>query len=78
MTDPKKRIAIVILNYNGENLLTKFLPSVIEHSDTKISDIYVIDNNSTDNSISLIKSKFLSVKVITNKKNYGYAKGYNV
>ena len=48
MTNPKKRIAVIIINYNGEKLLNKFLPSIIEFSDKKISDIYVIDNNSND------------------------------
>ena len=48
MTNPKKRIAVIVINYNGEKLLNKFLPSIIEFSDKKISDIYVIDNNSDD------------------------------
>ena len=77
MTNPKKRIAVIIINYNGEKLLNKFLPSIIEFSDKKISDIYVIDNNSDDDSVTLLKSKFPSVNTIINNKNYGYAKGYN-
>ena len=77
MTNPKKRIAVIIINYNGEKLLNKFLPSIIEFSDKKISDIYVIDNNSDDDSVTLLKSKFPFVNTIINNKNYGYAKGYN-
>ena len=77
MTNPKKRIAVIIITYNGEKLLNKFLPSIIEFSDKKISDIYVIDNNSDDDSVTLLKSKFPSVNTIINNKNYGYAKGYN-
>jgi len=69
------KIAIVILNWNGEQLLKQFLPSVIENS--KEADIYVADNASTDTSVSFVKTHFLSVKIIENQKNGGYAKGYN-
>lgn len=73
-----KKIAVVIINYNGKDLLKKFLPSVVKYSDKKISDIYIIDNNSDDDSIDFIKKNYSSVKIIQNDKNYGYAKGYNV
>jgi GT2 family glycosyltransferase len=70
------KIAVVILNWNGAKLLEKFLPIVIENSPE--AAIYVADNASTDNSISIIKEKFPQVKIIINKENYGFAKGYNV
>ena len=69
------RIAIVILNYNGVDLLKKFLPSVINNS--KEHQIYVIDNNSNDISIDFLEKNFKEIKIIRNKENYGYAKGYN-
>jgi len=71
------KIAIVILNWNGQELLNKFLPSIIKYSNSEISDIYVADNASTDGSIILVKKYFPSVKIIQNSKNEGYAKGYN-
>ena len=78
MIKPKKRIAVAILNYNGINHLKKFLPSVVKHSDKKISELYVIDNNSNDESVNFIRKNYPSVNIIQNKKNYGYAKGYNI
>jgi len=69
------KIAIVILNWNGEQLLKQFLPSVIENS--KEADIYVADNASTDTSVSFVKTHFPGVKIIENQENGGYAKGYN-
>ncbi|TGV04034.1 glycosyltransferase family 2 protein [Flavivirga rizhaonensis] len=69
------KLAIVILNWNGRKLLEQFLPSVIEHS--KEADIYVADNASTDDSISFLKGTYPSIKIIENKENGGYAKGYN-
>ncbi|WP_081211439.1 glycosyltransferase family 2 protein [Salegentibacter sediminis] len=68
-------IAVVILNWNGRDLLREFLPSVIAHSQT--ANIYVADNASTDDSVSIIREEFPMVKLIQNKENGGYAKGYN-
>ena len=71
-----KKIAVVILNWNGAKLLEQFLPSVVAFSDE--AKIYVADNASTDTSLEVIKSKFPSVTIIQNDANYGFAKGYNV
>lgn len=70
------RIAIVILNWNGRKLLEKFLPSVVAYSQHD-AEIYVADNNSTDDSIAFLKKNFPTVKIIQNEINGGYAKGYN-
>ena len=69
------KIAVVILNWNGKALLQKFLPSIIEHS--REATIYVADNASTDDSIAFVTSNFPEIKIIRNKENGGYAKGYN-
>lgn len=71
-----KKIAVVILNWNGAKLLEQFLPSVMAYSDE--AKIYVADNASTDNSIAVIKEKFPSITIIQNDGNYGFAKGYNL
>ncbi|WP_218599305.1 glycosyltransferase family 2 protein [Polaribacter sp. NJDZ03] len=70
------KIAIVILNWNGQKLLEQFLPSVINFS-SKEADIYIADNASTDSSITYVKENFATVKIIENTTNGGYAKGYN-
>ncbi|MDH7912393.1 glycosyltransferase family 2 protein [Winogradskyella sp. SYSU M77433] len=70
-----KDIAVVILNWNGKDLLKQFLPSIIEHSEN--ATIYVADNASTDNSVSFVSEHFPTVKIIQNIDNGGYAKGYN-
>ena len=71
-----KRIAVVILNWNGAKLLEQFLPSVVAYSDE--AKIYVADNASVDNSIAIIKEKFPAITIIQNEGNYGFAKGYNL
>ncbi len=70
------KIAIVILNWNGKSLLEKFLPSVVKFS-KEDAEIYVADNNSTDDSIAFLKSTYPEIKIVQNKINGGYAKGYN-
>ena len=69
------KIAVVILNWNGADLLRQFLPSVIQYSPE--ATIYVADNASTDNSIEILQEEFPSVKRIQNTGNFGFAKGYN-
>lgn len=70
------KTAIVILNWNGKDLLEKFLPSVVNFS-SELATVYVADNASTDNSILFIKENYPSIKIIENNINGGYAKGYN-
>ena len=77
MIQKNKRIAIVILNYNGIKLLKKFLGSVINFSDKKISSIYLVDNFSSDKSVEYVKNRYPSISIIKNKINLGYSKGYN-
>ena len=71
-----KTIAVVILNWNGKKLLEQFLPSVVAHSPE--AQIYVADNASTDDSVAFLQATYPDIKIISNKDNYGYAKGYNV
>ena len=70
------KIAIVILNWNGQKLLEQFLPSIVDFS-SKEADIYIADNASTDTSINYVKEFFPTVKIVKNTINGGYAKGYN-
>lgn len=69
------KVAVVILNWNGKELLKQFLPSVLKHSDE--AQIYVADNDSTDDSIDFLRKEFPQVKIIQNEINGGFAKGYN-
>lgn len=66
--------AIVILNYNGREMFATFLPSVIANSHF---DIWVIDNNSSDDSISFLEERFPQIHVLKSSQNLGYAGGYN-
>ncbi|MCT4012350.1 glycosyltransferase family 2 protein [Elizabethkingia anophelis] len=69
------KIAIAILNWNGKSWLEKFLPNVLENSQS--AEVYVIDNASTDDSVAYISTHFPSVKIVVNQQNHGFAGGYN-
>ncbi|WP_339699751.1 glycosyltransferase family 2 protein [Algoriphagus aquimarinus] len=69
-----KSCAIVILNFNGEEMLKTFLPSVCKHS---TYDVWVIDNASTDGSIDFLDENYPQIQQIKLSENFGYAGGYN-
>ncbi|NMA74165.1 MAG: glycosyltransferase family 2 protein [Bacteroidales bacterium] len=73
-----KKIGVVILNWNGRTVLEQYLPSVVCHSQQEGTVIYVVDNGSTDDSVSWIKSNYpTEIELIVFKENHGYAGGYN-
>lgn len=69
-------VAVVILNYNGQEWLEKMMPSVTKHRQ-KDQRIIVADNGSTDDSLAWLKAHFPRVEIIDLKENYGFAGGYN-
>jgi len=71
------RAAIVILNWNGEKFLSKYLPTVIEHCQNPDYEVIVADNCSTDGSLDLLRRDFPKVRIIQLDQNYGFAGGYN-
>ena len=71
----KKQVAVVILKYNGSQMLRRFLPSVLANSPE--SEIIVADNASTDDSVAVMRNEFPSVPLLLLDKNYGFAEGYN-
>ncbi len=77
MQKDNKKVAVVILNWNGAGLMEQFLPSVIAYSPSEVAEVVVADNGSTDNSIAMLQEKFPSVRIIRLDNNYGFAEGYN-
>ncbi|MCF0202501.1 MAG: glycosyltransferase family 2 protein [Bacteroidaceae bacterium] len=70
-----KRIAVVILNWNGAEMMRKYLPSVVAFSAE--ADVIVADNGSTDSSLTMLAEEFPDVGMIVLDRNYGFAEGYN-
>lgn len=68
-------VAVVILNWNGEEMLRQFLPSVVEN--TPEAEIVVADNASTDGSLTWLTEEMPVVRQVVLDRNYGFAEGYN-
>lgn len=71
------KLSIVIVNYNVEHFLEHCLLSVRKALKGIESEVFVVDNNSVDGSVNMLKRKFNEVKLIENKENVGFAKANN-
>lgn len=70
------KVAVVILNWNGLELLKEFLPSVVA-TIPNYAELVILDNASTDGSVNFIKSDYPNITIVHNDDNYGFALGYN-
>src|SRR5258708_7827516 len=69
---------IVIPNWNGKELLEKYLPSVIAAAEAwRGSEVLVVDNGSSDGSAVFLKERFLEVRVLALDRNLGFGGGSN-
>jgi GT2 family glycosyltransferase len=78
------KVAIVILNWNGEKFLKKYLPALVANTPHSFGNegsgsvsIVVADNCSSDNSISWLQENHPQIRTIVLDKNYGFTGGYN-
>ena len=67
--------SVIILNWNGEAMLRRFLPNVITNTQRADVEIVVADNGSTDGSLAYLRTE--PVRVIELGENFGFAEGYN-
>ena len=73
-----KKLSVIILNWNGRELLEKFLPKVVKYTSSPEVEVVVADNGSTDDSIKWINNNFPDLRVLKLDRNYGFAEGYNI
>ncbi|MEJ6685969.1 MAG: glycosyltransferase family 2 protein [Crocinitomicaceae bacterium] len=78
--DPVKTpidLSVVIVNYNVEYFLEQCLNSVKKASPQCQTEVFVVDNNSSDRSVEMVKDKFPDVHLIANKDNKGFSMANN-
>lgn len=73
----KKTLSIIIVNYNAGHYLEKCLKSVYAETKRIPFDIWTVDNNSKDSSLSMVRRNFPAVNLIENKENKGFARANN-
>ena len=76
MTDTAKKVAVVVLNWNGLAETIECLES-LHQSDYPRLEVIVVDNGSTDGSCPAIKERFPDVCLIENQSNWGFVRGNN-
>ena len=70
-------VAVIILNWNGLELMKSYLSSVVAHTPTDKAAVIVADNGSTDGSVEWLRANYPGVELITFGENFGFAEGYN-
>jgi GT2 family glycosyltransferase len=76
METQSKKLAVLILNWNGKDLLERFLPSICKYN-SDFANIIVVDNASSDDSVTFLNTEYPEIETIEFDKNYGFAEGYN-
>jgi GT2 family glycosyltransferase len=71
------KLSIIIVNYNVRHFLEQCLHSVRKASKDLAVEIFVVDNNSVDNSLEMVRQKFPEVIIIANKENVGFSRANN-
>ena len=70
-------LSIIIVNYNVEHFLHQCLKSIEKATKTIETEIFVVDNNSIDNSVNMLRKSFSYVNLILNNENQGFSKANN-
>ena len=73
-----KKVSVIILNWNGIDLLREYLPSVRQFTDPGIADVIIADNGSDDGSVDFVYRNYPDFRVFAMTENNGFAQGYNV
>lgn len=71
------KLSVIIVNYNVKHFIEQCLFSVLQASQNLATEVFVVDNNSVDGSVALIKEKFPQVILIENKENTGFSVANN-
>ncbi len=71
------KLSVIIVNYNVRAYLEQCLRTVFEAMEQVSGDVYVVDNQSTDGSVEMVREKFPKVKLIANTENVGFSRANN-
>ena len=61
--------SVIILNWNGEDMLRRYLPAVLSTTDSSVGEVIVADNGSTDGSVDFLAAEFPQVRVLCLDRN---------
>jgi hypothetical protein len=70
-------LSIITVSWNVKEILRENLKSIFQSSQNISYEVFVVDNNSEDGSVEMVRDEFPQVKLIANSENYGFAKANN-
>lgn len=73
----RKKIAVLVINYNGQVFLRDCFDSLLSLDNANCADIYLLDNNSQDDSRSLTEKNYKGIEIINTGANLGFSGAYN-
>ena len=71
------KLSVIIVNYNVKYFLQQCLTSVFKSLEKVVGEVWVVDNNSVDGSVEMVKKEFPAVRLIANKENLGFSRANN-
>lgn len=77
MIEDRIKISVIIVNYNVEYFLEQCLNSTFKALENVSGEVFVVDNNSIDGSVQMVREKFPTALLIANKENTGFSKANN-
>ena len=72
------KLSIIIVNYNASHFINQTINSILKSNLNIEYEIVIVDNNSYDDSVELIKGEYPNLKIILNDKNLGFSKAVNI
>lgn len=75
--DERPLVSVLVLNWNGKRFLRPCLRSLLGNTCPHV-ELILVDNGSTDESVSLVRSEFPEVRIVGHNDNLGFSQGYNV
>jgi GT2 family glycosyltransferase len=70
-------LSILVVSYNCKNYIEACVNSVVNYKGKYSVEVVVVDNNSSDGTLDVLRAKFPDIKFVANKYNYGFSVGMN-
>lgn len=73
----KVKVSVCVVTHNNENEILNLVDSIFNNTKDVSFSVYLVDNNSTDNTVKVVSDKYKQVKIIKNPDNKGFGYAHN-
>ena len=71
-------VSISIVTYNNDKIIKKCLQNIFQNINNTDFELIIVDNNSSDSTVSIIEKDFKNVRLIKNNRNIGFGAAHNI